>query len=54
MNPSSRPEQHESIILRILWMLLFLIVWQLAELVLAALVLAQLIYRLVYGAPMPV
>ncbi|MFR0675813.1 DUF4389 domain-containing protein [Enterobacterales bacterium AW_CKDN230030176-1A_HGKHYDSX7] len=51
MNPSSRPDQHESILLRVLWMLLFLVVWQLAELLLAALVLAQLIYRLVYGAP---
>ncbi|MFJ1570725.1 DUF4389 domain-containing protein [Pseudomonas sp. NPDC088322] len=50
---SDTPErvERESIILRVLWMLVFLVVWQLAELLLAGLVLVQLIYRLVYGAP---
>lgn len=41
----------EPIGLRIVWMLLFLFVWQLAELLLAGVVLLQLIHRLVYGAP---
>lgn len=43
--------QRESIILRVVWMLVFLIIWQLAELLLGGLVLVQLIYRLIYGAP---
>jgi hypothetical protein len=43
--------QRESILLRILWMLLFAFVWQLAELLLAGVVLVQLGYRLFYGAP---
>lgn len=40
----------EPIGLRIVWMLLFLFVWQLAELLLAGVVLLQLIHRLVNGA----
>ncbi|UVM57662.1 DUF4389 domain-containing protein [Pseudomonas sp. B21-012] len=51
MNNSSNQTQRESIILRVLWMLVFLVVWQLAELLLGGLVLVQLIYRLIYGAP---
>ncbi|CAI8971131.1 MULTISPECIES: DUF4389 domain-containing protein [Pseudomonas] len=51
MNESSNQTQRESIILRVLWMLVFLVVWQLAELLLGGLVLVQLIYRLIYGAP---
>ncbi|AYC33377.1 DUF4389 domain-containing protein [Pseudomonas cavernae] len=43
--------QRESILLRILWMLIFVIIWQLAEVVLGAVVLLQLGYRLFYGAP---
>ncbi|MBM7062178.1 DUF4389 domain-containing protein [Pseudomonas sp. UL073] len=43
--------QRESILLRILWMVVFVIIWQLAELVLGAVVLLQLGYRLFYGAP---
>jgi hypothetical protein len=43
--------QRESILLRILWMVIFAIVWQLAELLLGAVVLIQLGYRLFYGAP---
>lgn len=51
MNESPNQSQRESIILRVLWMLVFLVVWQLAELLLGGLVLVQLIYRLIYGAP---
>lgn len=43
--------RHESIVLRILWMLVFLVAWHVAELVLAVVVLVQLGYRLVYGSP---
>lgn len=43
--------QRESILLRVLWMLIFVIVWQLAEIVLGVVVLAQLGYRAFYGAP---
>ncbi|WP_409277805.1 DUF4389 domain-containing protein [Pseudomonas defluvii] len=51
MNESPKQVQCESIGLRILWMLVFLIVWQLAELLLGGLILVQLVYRLIYGAP---
>ncbi|MBA1204526.1 DUF4389 domain-containing protein [Pseudomonas capeferrum] len=51
MNESPESARRESLILRALWMLVFLVVWQLAELLLAGLVLVQLVYRLVYGAP---
>lgn len=47
----SKIKQHESILLRILWMVVFVVIWQLAELVLAGVVLVQLGYRLIYGAP---
>ncbi|CAM3140421.1 hypothetical protein BZK31_24490 [Pseudomonas floridensis] len=50
MNESTT-QKNESILLRILWMLLFVIVWQVAEVVLAGVVLVQLGYRLIYGAP---
>lgn len=50
---ASKLKQHESILLRILWMLVFLVVWQVAEIVLAVVVLVQLAYRLFYGAPKP-
>ena len=43
--------ERESILLRILWMVIFAIVWQLAEILLGAVVLLQLGYRLFYGAP---
>lgn len=51
MNESPKQAQRESIILRVLWMLVFLLVWQLAELLLGGLVVVQLVYRLIYGAP---
>jgi hypothetical protein len=41
----------ESLILRALWMVLFFIAWQLAELLLLGIALAQLIIRIVRGAP---
>lgn len=41
--------RRESLLLRLLWMVLFALVWQLAELVLAALVVVQLIHRLTVG-----
>ncbi|KIQ00817.1 MULTISPECIES: DUF4389 domain-containing protein [Pseudomonas] len=47
----SEHQKGEPIGLRIVWMLLFLLVWQVAELLLAGVVLLQLICRLVYGAP---
>lgn len=47
----SKLTQRESIVLRILWMLLFVVIWQLAEVLLAGVVLVQLGYRLINGAP---
>ncbi len=47
----SKIQKNESILLRILWMLLFVIAWQVAEIVLAGVVVVQLVYRLIYGAP---
>ena len=43
--------RRESLVLRVLWMLLFLLVWQIAVPLLGILVVAQLFYRLFYGAP---
>ena len=51
MNDTKNAPKYESIVLRVFWMLVFLLVWQVAQLVLGGLVLVQLIYRLVYGAP---
>jgi len=51
MSEPTEELQRESILLRILWMLVFVIVWQLAELLLGGVVLLQLGYRLFYGAP---
>ena len=50
----SEPEkqlERESMGLRIVWMLVFVVVWQLAEILLGAVVLLQLGYRIFYGAP---
>jgi hypothetical protein len=41
----------ESLILRVFWMLLFVLVWHVAELILGVVVVIQLIYRIIYGAP---
>lgn len=43
--------RREALLLRVLWMLVFVIVWQLAELVLLCLVVVQLLVRLVQGEP---
>ncbi|WP_044875234.1 DUF4389 domain-containing protein [Pseudomonas sp. LFM046] len=51
MNEEREDLQREHILLRVLWMLIFVIVWQLAEIVLGAVVLLQLGYRAFYGAP---
>ena len=51
MSDRKTSPQYESIVLRVLWMLVFFLVWQVAQFVLGALVLVQLIYRLIYGAP---
>lgn len=51
MNEPSKELERESILLRILWMVIFTIVWQLAEIILGGVVLLQLGYRLFYGAP---
>ena len=51
MTDPKQASRYESLVLRVLWMLVFLLVWQVAQLVLGGLVLVQLIYRLVYGAP---
>ena len=51
MNDPKAAPKYESIALRVLWMLVFALVWQVAQLLLGALVVVQLIYRLIYGAP---
>ena len=43
--------RRESLVLRILWMLLFFLVWQVTEVLLALLVVAQVVFRLINGAP---
>jgi hypothetical protein len=44
-------DERESLALRILWMLLFLLVWQIGEVLLGLVVLVQLICRLINGVP---
>ena len=51
MTPPEKTIRRESLVLRVLWMLLFLLVWQIAVPLLGILVVAQLLYRLFYGAP---
>lgn len=51
MSDEKQGLERESIVLRMLWMVIFVVVWQLAELLLAAVVLLQLGYRLFYSAP---
>ncbi len=53
MNQSNHGAERESLILRIVWMLLFFLVWQLAELVLLVVVLLQLFLRVLKGLPDP-
>ncbi|MCU1716943.1 DUF4389 domain-containing protein [Pseudomonas sp. 5P_3.1_Bac2] len=51
MSDDNKVLQRESIVLRVLWMVIFAVVWQVAEILLALVVLAQLAYRLFYAAP---
>lgn len=51
MTPPEKTMRRESLFLRVLWMLLFFLVWQVAVPLLAILVVAQLLYRLFYRAP---
>lgn len=48
---SDDKQSREGLILRVLWMVLFAIVWQVGELVLLGVVLVQLVLRLVNGRP---
>lgn len=50
-NDEPRDMQRESLLLRIVWMVIFVMVWQLGAWVLGAAVLLQLIYRLIKGEP---
>ncbi|TBU91310.1 DUF4389 domain-containing protein [Stutzerimonas kirkiae] len=50
MNRIQRTAERESLLLRGFWLLIFFFVWQLAELVLLAVVLAQLVLRLAQGS----
>lgn len=43
--------EKESLVLRVVWMLVFALVWFVAEMILGAVVVIQLIYRIIYGAP---
>ncbi|WP_371368605.1 DUF4389 domain-containing protein [Pseudomonas sp. QL9] len=43
--------EKESLVLRVLWMLLFALVWYVAQMLLGAVVVVQLIYRIIYSAP---
>lgn len=49
MITSQRSADRESLILRAIWMLLFFFVWQIAELVLLVVVVAQMVLRAVNG-----
>ncbi len=51
MNDTNSEAKYQSLLLRVLWMLVFALVWQVAQFLLGTLVVVQLIYRLVYGAP---
>lgn len=48
---SESKQSCENLVLRVLWMALFVLVWRVAELVLLAVVLVQLVYRLFKGRP---
>lgn len=49
MNHSNQSAERESLALRVIWMLVFFFVWQLAELVLLGVVVLQLLSRLLSG-----
>lgn len=48
---SADRQEKESLVLRVVWMLVFALVWFVAEMILGAVVIIQLIYRIIYGAP---
>lgn len=48
---SESKQSCESLVLRVLWTAVFVIVWRVAELVLLAVVVVQLVYRLFKGRP---
>ncbi len=48
---SNNKQSRELLVLRVLWMALFALVWQVAELVLLLVVLVQLVLRLINGTP---
>lgn len=49
MNSSHNNAERQSLLMRALWMLVFFFVWQLAEVVLLVVVVAQLVTRLLNG-----
>ena len=48
---SNNKQAREMLVLRVLWMALFALAWQIAELALLLLALVQLLLRLINGAP---
>ncbi|MFV3306648.1 DUF4389 domain-containing protein [Pseudomonas sp. NY15181] len=48
---SAERMEKESLVLRVVWMLVFALVWFAAEILLGVVVVVQLIYRIIYGAP---
>ena len=51
MNDPKVEASYESILLRVLWMIVFLLVWQVAQFIPGAVVRVQPVYRLFHGAP---
>lgn len=51
MNSSHNNAERQSLIMRAIWMLLFFFVWQIAEVVLLIVVVAQLVMRALNGKP---
>ena len=49
MNSSHTNAERQSLIMRVIWMLIFFFVWQLAEVVLLVVVVAQLVMRVLNG-----
>lgn len=43
--------RHEALLIRVVWMLVFFCAWWVVEALLGILIVAQLIYRLLHGAP---
>ena len=51
MADANQQSERESLLLRVFWMLIFTLVWYVAEIVLAVVVILQLAFRLVQGRP---